>query len=875
MSVRWASTLPRIKATIGHIPQRLKDGSIPTTSRARLEILRQIVTRLVREERIELKWNRAVEARPYMERLIQMSLLHPDDEYTQKMLDWWLLDHDLKDKMAKVITPRFVNAEGPYTSIYRIPDQLLTSRLRGGKPVAHRYQIAVLEIDGNPFPSVFGPMSEHSKVDSYSMDPFIPGTGRSASTSAEDAQKAYLAELRAKITVGWFAGPFDANPKFDKAIATYSQRFGFGSYNFVCYPIGGAKRGFWKYDSATEMPPIDLPDLQLQNSLWETYVNGQISTWIDCDSHDEQLALLSESEISKELNYACYLGLRNVTVHLKHASSPRLAAILRKWLWTKNAHLTIWVFVPTTLEVLERNHDDPDEIWTIWANFRRLCNDFFCKKLLVGLHLQSNIDDEFVDEKLSSRWRGEPLLPFCIDYDIFMNATDNPVPMLSRAHADLLSKLWMKEISRVVIRGPLDKEVPQETLINMATSIRKVVDNCSFMAEGFTDTGFLSCGTIDYMDVLQMPLQPLSDNLDSGVYNTFEQDPVKYKKYQEAVNKAVDDLGESPGCENIVLYVLGAGRGPLVTASIEAIREYNKTKRTKHNQLESKIVVVEKNPNAVVTLRYCNEKAWKNKCTIVESDMRTLEEKVNKLNLPKPDIIVSELLGSFGDNELSPECLDGVTSVLKPTTISIPQSYTNYIAPIHSTFMHQSVINGATPYWCSGMGFHGRSLPEEQDDGSWKIIDRKGPEITNMDQVYVVFLRSYFLLAKPVPVFKFDHPNFKSSSNERNGRVKFTMEINSDIMGFAGYFHMTLYKDVVLSIEPSTHSPGLISWFPALIPLRKMHRLKSGDQVTFCIDRKIDDTGVWYEWFIEYEENGLLKQSPLQNENGESYYMRL
>ena len=29
------------------------------------------------------------------------------------------------------------------------------------------------------------------------------------------------------------------------------------------------------------------------------------------------------------------------------------------------------------------------------------------------------------------------------------------------------------------------------------------------------------------------------------------------------------------------------------------------------------------------------------------------------------DILVSELLGSFGDNELSPECLDGAQSFLK------------------------------------------------------------------------------------------------------------------------------------------------------------------------------------------------------------------
>ena len=36
---------------------------------------------------------------------------------------------------------------------------------------------------------------------------------------------------------------------------------------------------------------------------------------------------------------------------------------------------------------------------------------------------------------------------------------------------------------------------------------------------------------------------------------------------------------------------------------------------------------------------------------------------------------VSELLGSFGDNELSPECLDGAQRFLKPDGISIPSSY--------------------------------------------------------------------------------------------------------------------------------------------------------------------------------------------------------
>jgi len=45
--------------------------------------------------------------------------------------------------------------------------------------------------------------------------------------------------------------------------------------------------------------------------------------------------------------------------------------------------------------------------------------------------------------------------------------------------------------------------------------------------------------------------------------------------------------------------------------------------------------------------------------TIVHEDMRSWQAEC------KADIMVSELLGSFGDNELSPECLDGAQRYLK------------------------------------------------------------------------------------------------------------------------------------------------------------------------------------------------------------------
>lgn len=44
-----------------------------------------------------------------------------------------------------------------------------------------------------------------------------------------------------------------------------------------------------------------------------------------------------------------------------------------------------------------------------------------------------------------------------------------------------------------------------------------------------------------YDDFLEIPLQPLYDNLDSYTYEVFEKDPVKYIFYQRAIEQALLD----------------------------------------------------------------------------------------------------------------------------------------------------------------------------------------------------------------------------------------------------------------------------------------------------------------------------------------------
>jgi type II protein arginine methyltransferase len=58
------------------------------------------------------------------------------------------------------------------------------------------------------------------------------------------------------------------------------------------------------------------------------------------------------------------------------------------------------------------------------------------------------------------------------------------------------------------------------------------------------------------------------------------------------------------------------------------------------------------------------QREWGSTVSLFYGDMRSVE-------LPqKIDILISELLGSFGDNELSPECLDGAMRFMKRTSQS-------------------------------------------------------------------------------------------------------------------------------------------------------------------------------------------------------------
>lgn len=323
-----------------------------------------------------------------------------------------------------------------------------------------------------------------------------------------------------------------------------------------------------------------------------------------------------------------------------------------------------------------------------------------------------------------------------------------------------------------------------------------------------------------YDDVLQTPLRPLSDNLPSSSYAAFESDPVKYQKYGEAIRKALEDLSTK---DRLSVAVLGAGRGPLVEILLKALAQSQRTPTTK-------VYVLDKNPHAFVTLwrRKKSLPAWKD-VELVLGDMRewTPDGPI--------DLIITELLGSFGDNELSPECLDAVQKHLsQPDGIIIPQSYTSWIEPIHAPRLYRKVL-----------------LEAERDPLAF-------------DKTYVCAIKdARYPAAESKPFLTFCHPRDPAVDVNTSLTIPFHIDKESCYLdGFVGYFSAVLYGDVSISTRRSESTPGMFSWFPLFLsvsPLPHMEplRLEKGSELILEISRCVEDDKVQYRRIVKYKNNSL------------------
>ncbi|XP_003977753.2 protein arginine N-methyltransferase 5 [Takifugu rubripes] len=578
-------------------------------------------------------------------------------------------------------------------------------------------------------------------------------------------------------------------------------------FDFLCMPLFHPRfrREFESEPAKSRSGAQTRSDLLLSGRDWNTLIVGKLSSWIEADAEIENVRRNSEAALVQELNFSAYLGLPVFMIPLNGPNNANLARLLLNHIHTGHHTSNFWLHVPLMApedmrEDLIDNEpvdsiDDAsveEKTWGWWHSFRALCD--YNKRICLALEIGPDVPSDTVIDK----WLGEPIKAAVLPTSIFLT-NKKGFPVLSKAHQRIIFSLFKLE-AQFVFTG---------TSRHSEKDFRSYLQYLEYLNQNRPAPNAYELFAKGYEDYLQSPLQPLMDNLESQTYEVFEKDPIKYSQYQQAVRKCLlDRVPEEEKETNVqVLMVLGAGRGPLVSASLRAAREAGR---------KLKVYAVEKNPNAVITLENWRFEEWGDQVTVVSCDMREWEAP------EKADIIVSELLGSFGDNELSPECLDGAQHFLKDDGVSIPSSYTSYLAPLSSSKLYNEV----------------RACRERDKD----------PEC-HFETPYVVRLHNFHQLADPKACFTFTHPS-ADMNNNRYQCLRFAVNCNTVLHGFAGYFETTLYKDVTLSIKPDTHSPGMFSWFPILFPLKQPIPVSKGDDVTVRFWRCNNGKKVWYEWAV-------------------------
>ncbi|XP_010927141.1 protein arginine N-methyltransferase 5 [Elaeis guineensis] len=622
-----------------------------------------------------------------------------------------------------------------------------------------------------------------------------------------------------------------------------------GGFDFVMAPLidpSYRPSSVKKEANGSSVLPVAASDLILGPSQWSSHVVGKISSWIDLDSEDEELRLDSEITLKQEIAWASHLSLQACLLPPpRSASCGNYARCVNQILQGIN-NMQLWLRVP--LEKSELMDDDSVnanndlqsgrlfDAWELWNSFRLLCEHH--TQLCVAVDVLSTLPSV----NSLARWFGEPVRAAIIHTNSFLTNARG-YPCLSKRHQKLIMGLFNHSV-QIVISGSLVHNVPQEGYEDLSSNshdnhiedmpgrhlLRPYLDYVAYLYQRIDPLPEQERFELGYRDFLQSPLQPLMDNLEAQTYETFEKDTVKYNQYQRAICKALLDRvpDEEALTTRTVLMVVGAGRGPLVRASLQAAEETGR---------KLKVYAVEKNPNAVVTLHSLIKlEGWEVMVTIVSSDMRCWDAP------EKADILVSELLGSFGDNELSPECLDGAQRFLKPDGISIPSSYTSFIQPVTAAKLYNDV--------------------------------KSHRDLAHYETAYVVKLHRVARLAPSQPLFSFKHPEYSvKKSNQRYKKLRFEIPLDTGsamVHGFAGYFDATLYKDVHLGIEPSMATPNMFSWFPIFFPLRTPLHVPMGSPIEVHFWRCCAATKVWYEWCVTSPS-----PSSVHNSNGRSYWVGL
>lgn len=420
-------------------------------------------------------------------------------------------------------------------------------------------------------------------------------------------------------------------------------------------------------------PTFHRGELNLSRYEETEAVTAVISPWLELDSPDEGIRLDSEIALRQEVAYASHIGVIRIILpppSSEPACRPYLtdyARAIAGCLVSRGSEapaaglfmklsIRLPISSPYNLaQTILRNgsssgslgsvspaqlRSDDDWSWQTWHVIENVCQ--YNSRISIALDLSAPLPLPFALQ----RWISEPVSHIWLPARAFLSNAKG-YPVLSKASQTLLKSLMnvKSPLLTYIIAG--SQSPPSHHTKGGQAAYEQYIRHLEKSSQGQSSASELQAR--GYADYLQAPLQPLFDNLEGQTYATFEADAIKYVQYEEAVYQALQSITTKG---TLRIWVCGAGRGPLVDRCLQAAKRARKL---------VKIVALEKNINAIVGLREKVALEWGEDVVEVQTgDMRKI-----KPPKEKADMIVSELLGSFGDNELSPECLDGAQRFLK------------------------------------------------------------------------------------------------------------------------------------------------------------------------------------------------------------------
>ncbi|GMM54293.1 protein arginine N-methyltransferase [Maudiozyma humilis] len=561
---------------------------------------------------------------------------------------------------------------------------------------------------------------------------------------------------------------------------------------------------------------------------------GLLASWVDLESSDLIKREMSMQVLLNECKLAKNIGVTQVIL-----APPRDISNLKLYAQMVARLLTCELFnsedSQMVLSVSLPMYEDSDALatWDLWNTLRRLCD--YHQALMVSLAFPRTK----VPNHVVVRWLAEPVSCLLLSSSIFVtNQYDYPVlhkfnQALIQRFQQVNGNAQIKSNALVIIMHGIEKyrDIVQGGELAYLEYINFLLKR--------NDKQALSSGShrIFQNPQLMVPLTPHSDDLSNEVYSVFERDATKYELYGKAIRAALMDLASMQGrkvLEPLTVLVAGAGRGPLVTQVFNAARELKMGSHVR-------ILALEKNPQAFLYLQKLNSDQWNSSVTLLQEDMRKWRADGEKV-----DLCVSELLGSFGCNELSPECLWNIESHhSKPHTIFIPQSYTSYVAPVTSPLLFQK------------LSLESRRAP---GNGSTHYLE----------QPWVMHCLPHSVMSTRVnELWTFAHPSLPKGNPHdvfnRSVTTEFKLKHRGEVHGLAGYFTAHLYAEYTLSTLPvNTYvegptglserrgpTPGLHSWSPFVMPLREPLVVTDDTEVSVMCSRQMDPQRVWYEWAVE------------------------